>query len=98
MFSLCATQMPRGGCAGVRPKYLPNGQLLDLPTGAGSTRSCNLYASGNFCDEFLRSARFFHFYSRLPQLSVKLGWRPVMDPGESQASGGFHVGRDIINV
>jgi hypothetical protein len=88
----CANEVPRGRDDTEGPKYLPNGQLLDLPVGAGSTRSCNLYPSGNFGDEFLRSARIFHFDACLPQLGIQLGWGLEMDPSEAQAAGGFYIG------
>src|SRR5260221_13302099 len=81
-----------------RPKYLPNGQLLALPKRAASTRSCNLYASENFCDEFLRSARIFHFYARLPQVSIKLGRGLEMDSGEAEAARSFHIGQDVVHI
>ena len=81
-----------------RPKYLPNGQLLALPERAASTRSCNLYASVNFGDEFLRSARIFHFYASLPQVSVELAGRLEMDRREAQAPGGVYIGLNIVNV
>ncbi len=81
-----------------RPKYLLNGQLLALPKGAASTRSCNLYASVKFGDEFLRSARIFHFYASLPQVSVELGGRLKMDPGQTQAPGGIYISQNVVNV
>ena len=77
---------------------MPNGQLLRLTAGAGSTSSCNLYASGNFGDEFLRSARIFHFYARLSEVGVKLGRGLEMDPGEAQTASRFDIGQDVVDV
>src|SRR5258708_19583427 len=81
-----------------RPKYLPNGQLLALPERPASTRSCNLYASVNFGDEFLRSARIFHFYASLPQVTVELSRGLKIDPRQAQAPAGLSLALNISNV
>ena len=77
---------------------MPDGQLVGLPIRAGSTSSCNLYASVNFGDEFLRSAGIFHFYADSPQVSVKLRGGLEMNAREAEAAGGFDVSEDIVDV
>src|SRR6266852_1049559 len=98
MIPLCASELPQADGGGGGSKYLPNGQLLSLPVGAGSTRSCYLYAGGNFGDEFLRSASIFHYYAGLPQVSVELSGGLEMNAGEAKAAGGFDIGKDVVNV
>ena len=90
--------MPRLGGGDEWSKYLPDGQLLRLAAGAGSTRSGNLYASGNFCDEFLLSETSFRFDAGLSQVRVELGGGLEMDAGEAQPAGGFDVGEDVVYV
>ena len=64
----------------------------------GGTSSGNLYAPMNAGDEFLRSARKFHFYAQASESQEKLLRGLVVDTGEPQLPGGFDVGRDVVDI
>ena len=64
----------------------------------GGTSSGNLYAPVNAGDEFLRSAKMFHFYAQASESLEKLLRRLVMDPVEAKLPGSFDICGDVINV
>jgi hypothetical protein len=52
----------------------------------------------NVSDEFLRSAKMFHFYAQGSESLEKLRRRFIVDPAEAKLPGSFDVCGDVINV
>jgi|SRR5208282_1029956 len=64
----------------------------------GGTSSGNLYAPVNVGDEFLRSARMFHFYAQASESLEKLLRRLVVYSGKAKLPGRRNIGEDVVNV
>jgi hypothetical protein len=65
-------------------KPLLEQQLRNSVEIKGSTSSGNLYSQMNVGDEFLRSARSFHFYAQGGQILMKLFWGAELDSDKAQ--------------